>query len=247
MVICYVGMWSLSRKVQPFLYNKNGLHAINLTWQPRRVAWNVHVWTMMTSLYQSVEAVGTIKWACVLCGHHIQNEQVGQQICIKFCIKLELPCEEILGWFRKPQPWAAGDWQLHHKTCPLMHQVSCRVFWQTSSHLGDSASLQPRFGALWLLAFPKAQITFEREKISDCRWNWGKYNRATDGDWENCVRSQGAYYEEDWSVIFLCTVFLVSCIFFNKCLYFSYYMSGYLLDRSCGKLIQYWLLFILRN
>ena len=29
----------------------------------------------------------------------------------------------------------------------------------------------------------------------------------------------------------LCTMFLVSCIFFNKCLYFSYYMAGYLLDR----------------
>ena len=25
--------------------------------------------------------------------------------------------------------------------------------------------------------------------------------------------------------------FLVSCIFFNKCLYFSYYVAGYLLDR----------------
>ena len=27
------------------------------------------------------------------------------------------------------------------------------------------------------------------------------------------------------------TLFLVPCIFFNKCLYFSYYMAGYLLDR----------------
>ena len=25
----------------------------------------------------------------------------------------------------------------------------------------------------------------------------------------------------------------VSSIFFNKCLYFSYYMAGYLLDRTC--------------
>ena len=28
-------------------------------------------------------------------------------------------------------------------------------------------------------------------------------------------------------------MFLVSCIFFSKCLYFSYYMAGYLLDRPC--------------
>ena len=34
-----------------------------------------------------------------------------------------------------------------------------------------------------------------------------------------------------WGVIFLCRVFLVSSIFFSKCLYFSYYMAGYLLDR----------------
>ena len=40
-------------------------------------------------------------------------------------------------------------------------------------------------------------------------------------------------------------MFLVSCTFFNKCLYFSYYIAGYLLDRphiqnkckilKCGK------------
>ena len=49
--------------------------------------------------------------------------------------------------------------------------------------------------------------------------------------WENCVRSQGAYFEGDWGVIVLCTTFLVSCIFFNKCLYFSYQVAGYFLDK----------------
>ena len=34
-------------------------------------------------------------------------------------------------------------------------------------------------------------------------------------------------FEGDWSVIVLCTMFLVSCIFFNKCLYFSYYMDTF--------------------
>ena len=55
---------------------------------------------------------------------------------------------------------------------------------------------------------------------------------------QNCERSQGAYFEGDWGVIVLCTMFLVSCTFFNKCLYFSYYMAGYLLARPfiflCG-------------
>ena len=103
----------------------------------------------------------------------------------------------------------------------LMHHVSCRVFGETSNHPGDSALLQPRFGALWLLAFPKTKITLERGETSDHRWDSGKYNGRVGGDWENCVRSQGAYFEGDWDIIVLCTVFLVSCIFFNKCLCFS--------------------------
>ena len=52
--------------------------------------------------------------------------------------------------------------------------------------------------------------------------------------WENCVRSQGAYFEGEWGIIALCTMFLVSCTFSNKCLYFSQHMAGYFLDRPCG-------------
>ena len=70
----------------------------------------------------------------------------------------------------------------------------------------------------WL--FPKTNITFEKEQISDHQWNSGKYNSAADGDWENCVRSQGACFEGNWCIFVLCTVFLVSCIFFNKYLFF---------------------------
>ena len=122
---------------------------------------------------------------------------------------------------------AASSWQ-----CACSCIMSCaEIFGETSNHPGDSAPLQPRFGALWLLAFPKTKITFEREEISDHQWDLGKYNGAADGDWENCVRSQGAYFLGDWGVIVLCTMFLIFCIFFNKCLYFSYYMAGYLLDR----------------
>ena len=105
-------------------------------------------------------------------------------------------------------------------------------FGKTSNHPGDSAPLQPRLGALLLLAFPQTKTTFGREEISDCQWDSGKYDGAADSNWENCVRSQGAYSEGNWSVLVPCTVFLVSCIFSSKCLYFSYYMAGYLLDRS---------------
>ena len=49
--------------------------------------------------------------------------------------------------------------------------------------------------------------------------------------WLGKLRSQGAYFEENWGILFLCTLFLVFCVFFNKCLYFSYYMAGYFLER----------------
>ena len=74
--------------------------------------------------------------------------------------------------------------------------MSCPEFFgETSNHSGDSVLLQLTFGALWLLAFPKIKITFEREEISHHWRDSGKYDGAADGDWENCVSSQGAYFK----------------------------------------------------
>ena len=66
---------------------------------------------------------------------------------------------------------------------------------------------QSSYSDLWLLPKLKSPLKGKRfQTISDS----GKYNGADDGDWENCVRSQGAYFEGDWGIIVLCTVFLVS-------------------------------------
>ena len=65
-------------------------------------------------------------------------------------------------------------------SCLLMHHISCRVFGEASNHPVDSAPLKPRFGALWLLSFPKTQMTFEKEEISNHRWDSGKYDGAAD-------------------------------------------------------------------
>ena len=46
------------------------------------------------------------------------TEQVEQQICIKFCVKLEHSSMEASPMIRRPQLWAAGDWQLHHDKVP---------------------------------------------------------------------------------------------------------------------------------
>ena len=167
-----------------------------------------------------------------MCGHHIQNDWVEQRICLKFCIKLEHSAAETIWMIQKAT--AMGKWWLADSSwryAPSCITSHAELFGETSNHPGDSEPLQPRFGTLWLLAFPKTQITLEREEISDFWWDSGKYYGAADNDWENCVRSQGAYFEGDWSVTVLCTMFLVSCIFFNKGVYFSYYVAGYFLDR----------------
>ena len=146
------------------------------------------------------------------------TEQIEQWICIKFHVRLEHSSAETIQMIWKAT--AMGDWQLHHNNVPPHASHLLQFFDKTSNHPGDSAPLQPRFGALPLLAFPKTKITFEREQISDCQWDSGKYDGTADSNWENCVRSQGARFEGDWGVIVLCTVFLVSCIFFKKWLFF---------------------------
>ena len=160
------------------------------------------------------------------------TEQVEQQICIKFWFKLQHSSTETL-WMIQTAA-AVGNWWLAASSRQRTHSCitsTAEIFGKTSNHLCDSAPLQPRFGALWLLPFPKTKITFEREEISDHQWDSGKYNWAADGDWENCVRSQGASSEGDWGNIVLRTMFLVSCIFYSNCLCFAYYMARYLLER----------------
>ena len=148
------------------------------------------------------------------------TELVEQQTYIKFCITLEHSSAEAIQMIQKATAMATGDWQLHHNNVltyalPLMQSFLAKDQTTQMTHPPYISDLVP-----WLLAFPKTKITFEREKISDHWWDSGKYDGAADGNWENCVRSQGAYFEEDWDVIVLCTIFLVSCVFFNKCLYF---------------------------
>ena len=90
---------------------------MDVTWQPRRVDWNAHTWTM-TSLYKSVGVVDIVEWACVLCGCRIQNEQVEQWIASNCVLSLNIPPWKLFGWFRRPQLRATGDWQLHPDNAP---------------------------------------------------------------------------------------------------------------------------------
>ena len=104
------------------------------------------------------------------------TERVQQCICIKFCVKLEHSSMKTIRMTQKAYR--------NNAMSPAQVKVWHKYFkdsWE-SRESDDLPPLQPRFGALRLLAFPKTKITFEREKISDCRWNSGKYDEATDGD-----------------------------------------------------------------
>ena len=46
------------------------------------------------------------------------TEQLEQQICIKFCDKLEHPWAEIIRMIQKAELWETCDWQLHHDNMP---------------------------------------------------------------------------------------------------------------------------------
>ena len=111
-----------------------------------------------------------------------------------FALSLNILLWKVVGWFRRPQLWVAGGRQLHHCNVPAHASRLVQSFLAKHQII---ATLQPRFVALRLLAFPRTKITFERREISDHPWYSGKYDRAADGDWENCVRSQGADSEGD--------------------------------------------------
>ena len=151
------------------------------------------------------------------------TEQSEQQICIKFCIKLDHSSTETIWMIQKAA--AVGNWWWAASS----QHILCRVFGETSNHPGDSALLQLRFGALWLLAFAKTKITFEREKISGHWWDSGKI-------WQGSWWRLGELREVPRCLLCRelrhhCPMYNVSCIFFSKRLYFSWYMAGYFLDR----------------
>jgi hypothetical protein len=61
--------------------------------------------------------------------------------------------------------------QLHHDNAPA-HSTALvqafRLFWQSITLPRSVSPLQPIFGSLRLLAFPKAKIAVEKDKICEC-------------------------------------------------------------------------------
>ena len=185
---------------------------------------------MRTSLYWSVQVVGAIEWACALCGHHIQNDWVSRAMNLhQICVKLEYSSAETIWMIQRAAAmgnrWLAAS--LQQDTCSCI--TSCAEFlvkYQIIQVTQPPCSPDLVPCNLWL--FPKLKSPLKGKRFQTTNEIQEKNDGAADGDWENRVRSQGAYFEGDWGIIVLYAIFLVSCIFFNVC--FSYYMVVYFLD-----------------
>ena len=129
---------------------------------------------------------------------------------------------------------ATGDWQLLHDNAPTH---ASRLVWSFLEKHQITQVTQALYSLdlvpwdFWLFPKLKSPLKGKRFQIVYMRFRkiqWGSWWQL-----ENCVRSQGALFGEDWGIIVLCIMFLVSCTFSNKCLNFSYYMAGCLLDSLC--------------
>ena len=151
-----------------------------------------------------------------------KTEWVEQWICIKFYIKFDYSSVETIRMIQKAA--AMGSWWLaaSSRQCACSCVTSCAEFFgETSNHPGDSDPYSPDLVLCNFWLFPKLKSPLKGKRFQAVNEIQENNDRAADGDWENSVRSQVAYLEGDWGIIVLCTMFLISCIFFNKCLYFS--------------------------
>ena len=146
-------------------------------------------------------------------------------------LSLNILLQKLFGWCRRPQLWATGDYKLHHDN--------------TSTH---ASRLMQRF-------LVKHQITEVNQLPTAQIWHPATsgfsqhlYHLWKGRDFRPSMRFRKIQWGSWWQLGELCEVprcllwrglrcqclmYNISCIcvFFNKCLYFSYYMAGYLLDR----------------
>ena len=140
-----------------------------------------------------------------------------------FELHLNIPLQKLFGWFRRLQLWATGDWQLHHDNTPA--HASCFMHSFLTKHqitpviqLSYSPDLAPCY--FWIFPKLKSPLKKKRSQTID------KIQENTTGQLMAIGRTvwgpKVPTLEGNWGIIVSCTMFLVSCIFFNKCLYFHF-------------------------
>ena len=62
-------------------------------------------------------------------GCHIQNDsEYSNGSASNFAWSLNIPLQKLFRWVRRPQLWAAGDWQLHHNNTPTHASLPMQSF-----------------------------------------------------------------------------------------------------------------------
>ena len=126
----------------------------------------------------------------------------------------------------------------------LMHHITWRVFWQRiKSRRWLSPAYSPNLAPCDFWLFPKLKPSLKGRDITPLI----RFRRIWLGHWwqlgELCEVSRCLLWRR---LRCHCPTYNVSCIFFNEWLYFSYYVSGYLLYkphmyRVNRQSIKYWL------
>ena len=136
------------------------------------------------------------------------SEQVEQWICIKFCVSLTIPPQKLFRWFRRPQLWASGDWQLHHDNVPTHASRLMQSFFAKPQ---ITQWLSPVLAPCNFWLFPKLKLPLKRERfqtISESQEN-------TTGSWwqlgEQCEVLRCLLWR--WLRCH-CPVYNVSCILY---------------------------------
>ena len=149
------------------------------------------------------------------------TERVEQHICIKFFIKLEHSSVETVHMSQKATGMGSWWWAASSQQCAHSCFTSRAEFFLAKHQITQvtQTPYNPNLAPCNFWLFPKLKSPLKGKRfqaVDETR----KIQRDSWWRLENCVRSQGAYFEGDWGDIVLCTMFLISCIFFNKCFYF---------------------------
>ena len=98
--------------------------------------WRLH-WTSQMSLSEHVYCVAVAfkltEWS---------NESASN-----FVLSLNIPLCKLFGWFRKPQLWATGDWQLHHNNTPTHVSSLIQIF--LGGDIKSPRWLSPSTAQIW--------------------------------------------------------------------------------------------------
>ena len=144
------------------------------------------------------------------------TEQVEQQTFIKFCIKLEHSSEETIQMIQKAA--AVGNCWL--AASPQQCVCSCRVFWW---NIKSPRWLSPHYSPdlvpwdFWLFPKLKSPLKGKRfQTISEIQENMMGQLMAIRTVWGPKVPT----LKGNWGILVPCTMFLISYIFFSKCLLF---------------------------